>query len=253
MEIKKVFENVSEYANEHSSDIFFGVGIGCGVAAVALMGVFSPKAYKAIEEKKNEQNVDKLSVVDTIKTAGKFYILPILSEVVSIVCLSKSRKDDRASSAALATALAIREAASKTYVEKVKEVLGDKKEHEVQALVDKEQMEKSPFSRTELIVTPKGTTICYDPWSDRYFTSDREAIKKAENEINRDLRDELFVPLNELYYRLGLKETEAGKLLGFDMDKGYLEITFTSQLTEDGTDTPVRVLNYEVFAKPKYY
>jgi hypothetical protein len=49
------------------------------------------------------------------------------------------------------------------------------------------------------------------------------------------MRNDLTINLNEFYYEIGLDETDVGKYLGWDIDKGYIDIDFSSQLTEDGT------------------
>ena len=99
-------------------------------------------------------------------------------------------------------------------------------------------------------ITKKGNTLCYDTISGRYFTSDIEKINKIVNDINRDLRDKMYIPLNEFYYRLGLDGIKAGDLLGWNIEKGYLEVKFTSQLAEDGT--PALVIDYIVAPKYNY-
>jgi len=58
----------------------------------------------------------------------------------------------------------------------------------------------------------------------------------------------MFLTLNELYYALGLAGIALGDQMGWDIDKGMVEINFSTQLTEEGE--PCLVLNYSV--EPKY-
>ncbi len=54
----------------------------------------------------------------------------------------------------------------------------------------------------------------------------------------------MWVGLNDLYYELGLAGTKLGDQMGWDLDQGLVEISFSTQLTEE--NEPCLVLNYEV-------
>ena len=97
----------------------------------------------------------------------------------------------------------------------------------------------------EIILTEKGgNTICYDVLSGRYFKSDRDKIMQAMNKLNRQMRDENYVTLNEFYYELGLDGTKMGDMLGWNIDKGYIDLNFSSHLDANGT--PCLVIDYQV-------
>ena len=122
------------------------------------------------------------------------------------------------------------------------ETIGERKEQIVREEVAKEAIIKDPLSDHNVIPTEYGNTLCYDRVSGRYFRSDINAIRKAECEINRQLRNDMYVSLNELYYELGLPEVDLGDILGWNVDQDFLNLQFSSQLTNDGT--PCLVLNY---------
>lgn len=107
----------------------------------------------------------------------------------------------------------------------------------------KEKIVKNPVR--EVILTEKGgNTICYDAISGRYFKSDRDTINRAVNELNRQMRDGMYVTLNEFYYALGLDGTKLGDDLGWNIEKGYIELDFSSHLDANGT--PCLVIDYRV-------
>lgn len=104
-------------------------------------------------------------------------------------------------------------------------------------------MVKNPVR--EVILTENGgNTICYDVLSGRYFKSDRDKITRVMNELNRQMRDEMCVTLNDFYYELGLDGTKMGDMLGWNIDKGYIDLAFSSQLDANGT--PCLVIDYQV-------
>ena len=99
-----------------------------------------------------------------------------------------------------------------------------------------------------MIVTGKGNTLCYDAFNSRYFYSDIDQIKRAINELNRRMLNEMYVSLNDFYDELNLKHSGNGYELGWKLDDGLVEIDFSSQLSDDGR--PCLVLEYLV--APRY-
>ena len=113
--------------------------------------------------------------------------------------------------------------------------IGEKKEKTVRDAVAKEKITKKPPIQKEIVVTGNGTTLCFESMGGRYFKSDMETLRKVQNDLNRRMREEMNITLNDFYYEIGLDETDVGKYVGWDIDKGYIDIDFSSQLTEDGT------------------
>lgn len=132
--------------------------------------------------------------------------------------------------AALATAYTLSESALKDYQGKVIEMFGEKKNEAVKDAVAKDKVEKNPVVTREVIITEKGNTLCYDAISGRYFKSDIEKIKKAECELNRQMLDDMYVSLNDFYYEIGLDSVKLGDELGWNVDSGYIDLSFSSQL-----------------------
>ena len=87
-----------------------------------------------------------------------------------------------------------------------------------------------------------------DSMSGRYFKSDMESIKQAINKLNRRRTYENYISLNEFYGEIGLNDVKNGELLGWNIDSGLIEPTFSTCLTEDGR--PCIVLDFMV--EPRY-
>lgn len=227
---------------KHSPEILTGLGItGMVVAGVKAVKV-TPKAMILLEEKKKELDKDKLNAKETIQAAGKCYIPSVAIAAMSAGCLIGANSVNLRRNAALATAYSLSETALREYKEKAIEMVGEKKEKAIREAVGKEQLERNPVR--EVILTEGGNTVCYDAISGRYFKSDKEKIARAVNELNRRMRNDLYVTLNDFYYEIGLEETKLGDMLGWNIDKGYLDITYSSHLDANGT--PCLVLDYQV-------
>jgi len=99
-------------------------------------------------------------------------------------------------------------------------------------------------------VTNTGNTLCYESVSGRYFKSDIDKIKKAENELNRRMLREGCISLTEFFNEIGLTSTTISDELGWNIDKGLIELYFSSQLSDDGT--PCIVVDYETMPTYKF-
>lgn len=241
--LSSIAKSVRTAMKKHSPEILTGIGIA-GMITTTVMAVrATPKALVLIEDKKTELETDILSGKEIVKTAWSCYIPAAVVGTVSIFCLIGASSTNLRRNAALATAYTLSESTLKEYQEKVVETIGEKKEQSIRDSVSKDKMMRNPVR--EVILTEKsGNTICYDVISGRYFKSDRDKISRVVNELNRRMRDEMYITLNDFYYELGLDGTKMGDMLGWNIDKGYIELAFSSHL--DANDTPCLVIDYQV-------
>lgn len=246
--ISTAWKNLKIAVREHSPEILTGFGIAGMITSTVLAVRATPKALILIEKKKEGLEEDELEPKELIMTTWKCYIPSAAVGTVSVLCLIGASSVNMRRRAALATAYALSESAFKEYQEKVVETIGEKKEEAVRDAVAKDKIEKHPVTTQQVIITEKGNTLCYDSASGRYFKSDIEKLRKIENELNKRMRDEMFISWNDFNYEVGLPEMSMGDDLGWNIDQGYLELRFSSQLAEDGT--PCLVIDYHV--EPRY-
>lgn len=247
-ELAKSFLSLKTAIKKHSPEILTGIGIA-GMITTTVMAVrATPKALILIEERKEEIGAEKLEAMDMVKTAWACYIPAAITGTLSVACLIGASSVNARRNAALATAYTLSESALKDYQGKVIEMFGEKKNEAVKDAIAKDKVEKNPAVTREVIITEKGNTLCYDAISGRYFKSDIEKIKKAECELNRQMLDDMYVSLNDFYYEIGLDSVKLGDELGWNVDSGYIDLSFSSQLASDGT--PCLVIDYSV--APRY-
>ena len=225
---------------KHSPEICTALGIGGMIFTTALAVKATPKALKLLEERKKEEKVDCLTAAETAKTVWKCYIPSVLTGAFSIFLIATANSINLKRNAAITAAYSLSETAFREYKNKVVETIGERKEEAVRDSVAKDRIQRAP--EQEVILTEKGNMLCYDTLSGRYFKTDIEKLKASVNELNRQMRDEMFISLNEYYYELGLSPTKIGDDLGWNIDKGYIELSFSSQLTD--TQTPCLVIDY---------
>lgn len=250
--LSNVFKSTQVWMSKHSPEILTGLGIA-GMATTTVLAVkATPKAMKLIEKKKNDMNLtseDKLTVGETIKVAWKPYIPAAVTGTMSIACLVGASSVHLRRNTALAAAYHLSETALTEYKEKVVETIGKNKEKTIRDKVNKDRVEKNPPTDKEIILTGDGDTLCYDYHSGRYFKTTIDKLKKIENELNARLLREDYISLNDFYDELGLSFTKLGDDLGWNVSKGLIEFSFSSQLVND---TPCLVLNYNVAPQHDY-
>lgn len=243
--LKRTIKSAGRVLTKYSPGILTGIGITGMIGATFMAVKATPKALYLIEAKKEESEVEELTPVETIKTCWKCYIPATLTTVVSAACLIGASTVSAKRNAALATAYSISEAALREYQEKVVEVIGEKKEKAVRDAVAKDQIERDPVTKSEVVIIDSNSnTLCYEPLSGRYFKSTIDKIKKAEIKLDRQMIQEMYVSLNDFYWEIGLDETDLGDKMGWNLSKGYMDLSFSSQLADDGT--PCAVIVYGI-------
>ncbi len=238
-----IIKSICMATKKYSPEILTGIGIA-GMITTTIMAVkATPKALILIEDKKDELETEKLTPIETIKAAWTCYIPSALICTVSLCCLIGASSTNFRRNAALATAYTLSESSIKEYQEKVTQTIGEKKEHAIRDEIVKDKIADDPVRN--VIITEKGdSAICYDVLSGRYFKSDQGEINRIVNELNRRMRDEMYISLNDFYFELGLDSVKLGDELGWNIDKGYIDIYFSSHL--DAKGTPCLVLDYRV-------
>ena len=246
--ISKIINEIQKAVTKHSPEILTGLGIAGMITTTVLAVKATPKALDLINDRKDELETEKLPPIEAVKTAWKCYIPAAVTCATSTACLIGASSVHLKRNAALATAYKLSESAISEYKDAVIDKLGEKKEQTIRDKVAEEKMKKNPVSSSEVFITEKGNTLCYDTISGRYFKSDIDRIKRAENAINKQLLDEMYVSLNDLYDELDLDHTKLGDELGWKIDDGLVELYFSSQLADDGT--PCVVMDFT--RAPKY-
>ena len=246
--ISKIINEIQKAVIKHSPEILTGLGIAGMITTTVLAVKATPKALNLINDRKDELETEKLPPIEVVKTAWKCYIPAAVTCATSTACLIGASSVNLKRNAALATAYKLSESAISEYKDAVIDKIGEKKEQTIRDKVAEEKMKKNPVSSSEVFITEKGNTLCYDTISGRYFKSDIDRIKRAENAINKQLLDEMYVSLNDLYDELDLDHTKLGDELGWKIDDGLVELYFSSQLADDGT--PCVVMDFT--RAPKY-
>lgn len=249
--ITKITKTVGGFAAKNSPTILTSLSVA-GLVATTVMGVkATPKALAILdelEEKSTYEGKEWPSKTDKVKATWKVYLPTALMGGATIACMIGANSINLRRNAALASLYSLSETALKEYQAKVVEKIGSDKAKEIKEEVIKERLRTDPASKQEIVRTGRGDTLCYDYMSGRYFWSSIEDVKAAINNINKTMRLDNEVSLNDFYSELSLERIGVGDLLKWYIDYGYVEAALSSQLSDDGR--PCLVVDFDV--EPRY-
>lgn len=210
-----------------------------GVSGVVVTSYFSAKAsFEVSEIIKENKDLDKKEL---IKKVAPFYIPAVLSGFTTIACVVMANRINSKRAAAAYSLMTISERAFDEYKEKVIEKLGERKEKAIHDEIAQDKVNNNPV--TNYVVSGNGGVLCCELLTGRYFNSDMETLRKAQNDINEKLIREMQVSLSEFYYMINLENTSHSWDIGWEAGKN-MSLEFTTVLSSDGRPCLAFEYNY---------
>lgn len=246
--VTKITKNLGGVLSKNSPHILTGLGCAGLLSTAILTAKATPKALLILEEEevyRKRKGFIPLTKFEEAKLTWKCYIPAGVVGVATMGCIVGANTVNAKRNAALASLYALSETAFRDYKSKVVQEIGKTKETKIRDEVIKDHIAKNPPGN--VIVSGAGEVLCYDMLSGRYFMSSYETIRQKFNDLNYELRSEMRLDLNELYFALNLEPIELGNLMGFDLEKGQIEPVYSTQL--DNTGKPCLVIDYDVYPK----
>lgn len=218
-----------------------------GRAAIIANDMIGEEAYR------RQCRVEELEPLEIVKLVWPLFIPSLISGGLTITAILSMNSIHAKRNAALAGLYSVTTEALKEYQEKVIETIGAKKEGLIHDKIAQDRINKNPIGQDGVIFAG-GDTLVYDALSGRYFKSDMEKIRRAVNDFNYDLLNEMWKPLNDFYDLIGLPPIDMGQQQGWNVDGGQLQIRFSAKLIEDEASQyhgePCIVLSY--YGEPRY-
>lgn len=258
MNLKHIFSVAGRTAQQNIPAILTASAAVGVVATAALTIKATPKAMHILQKEK-EDLADRLGVdadivtitkKETVRLVWKCYISPFLMGSATILSIVGAHTIHARRSAAILSAYTLTDKVFSEYRDKVETVIGDKDSEKIKEEVTKSLIAKDQPPMEFVGEEEDNTVLCYDTLSGRYFKSKIESIRRAENDINRIILTDSYASLNDFVDLLGLKRTDLGEMIGWNLDKP-LELSFTSTLTEDGR--PCLSILYDNYPINNYY
>lgn len=187
---------------KNSPEILTGLGIA-GFIAATIIGIFeTPKYLDDVEKKKEELEVEKLPIKDNAILIARHYVPTVSLIVASSSCVIKSNRIYAGRLSAAVTAYSLTETAYREYKDKVKETLGEKKEHEIEEKVFADRVKSNLPTDAQLDMLGPGLSLVYEPYTNQYAVMKSYEVDKAITRLNADFILENRLSLNDYIYEL---------------------------------------------------
>lgn len=247
MNLTHIFNNGKKAVKANSPEILTAFGVS-GVVVTSYLAAKGAYEAAGIIRKSEEEfgtfEDPKLCFKVNVRLTWKCYIPAIASGVITAACITGASKANSKRTAVAVGAYSLTEKAFAEYREKVVEQLGENKEQKIRDEIKQDRVTK--LGSKDVIITGKGEVMCCELLTGRYFKSDMETLRKAQNDINARINNERYVNLDEFYDLIGLPYTSQSNTCGWDSAK-LMELEFTTTLTPDGT--PCLAFDYN-YVKP---
>lgn len=216
---KKVSRIIKAISKNSSLILLITGGIGL-VTAGAIAVNETPKAMKAIEDKKKELGKEKLTTGETVKAAWKCYIPSLTTLTISAGCLTGSYIITRKKLKSMEGACLASSAALASYKKNIDEILTPEQKEIVEKKVEEDTVKQAvenkknglwiPGKNKDLFVDSLTGQVFYANWDDIC-----EAVVKVNNRIFGGA--EPYVTVNEILEEYGAPDQNSvlGKTKGF--------------------------------------
>lgn len=184
-------------------------------------GCDSDEEYKEIEKKYYKEAYKKIIPL---------YIPAVIAFSGSSICFIKSCSINSKRVAALTAYCALLETSYKEYADKVKEVIGAKKEEKIRDEVIKDNLEKTQVP--DGLVCLDGEVLFYDKFRDGYFSARPDDVLNAVAEVNNTIFNHGmgFASLRDFYLEIDPRlASKAQADIGWNTNKPML-IRFSYQV-----------------------
>ena len=255
MRVRTILKQFEKLVVDNSPSILTGIGVVGTVSTAVLTGKASFKAYEIIQTEAESgcwfvQPDDTFTTKDKVKLVWKLYIPAVGTAVLTITAIIAANRVSTRRAAALAAAYSLSEKAFHEYKEAVVERIGASKETHIRDELAQDRINKKPVDSSEVIVTGGGRVLCFETMSGRYFESDMETLRKAQNDLNYVIIQQSYGTLHEFYEMIGLPPTPYSSEVGWTNLHPF-ELAFSAVLATDGR--PCIAIDYTVYPIRDYY
>lgn len=208
MNISSVLTGVAKQTKTNAPEILAAMGV-TGVVTTSYL-----TAKAAVKMSQDEDADPWASNKEKIKRYWRLFVPAGISGIVTMGAIVGSSQASGRRTAAAITAFTVTEKAFNEYKEKVVEQVGKGQEQKIRDKIVQERVDALPASK-QVIFAGTGHVLCCEMFTERYFRSDAETLKKAENEINARIEADLYVMLSEFYDLMGLPHTSQSDYIGW--------------------------------------
>lgn len=254
MTFTSLIQRLGQTLSDHAPTILSGIAVTGSIATAVLSAQGSFKAADILASEKTRRRLETvhnepITFRDKVELLWPCYVPAISTGAITVSCIIMANRIGTRRAAAMAAAYAVSRDAFSEYKEKVIEKFGQKQESKLRDEIAEDQVRKNPNNKEIVIFGPNEVT-CYDSITGRYFKGNVENLRKAENQINRQINQSMYASLTDFYNLIGLASTPYSNEVGWNTDHVF-ELRFSTILTED--DIPCININFEPYPIRNYW
>jgi hypothetical protein len=246
MALSDVLRRTGTVLAKNSPGILTGLAVAGTVATAYLTGRASFKAAQILDDHETRvirDHEEPLTAKEKVYYTWKLFIPGTAVGTGTIAAIILANRIGARRAAALLAAYAISERAYEEYKDKIIEKIGERKESAYRDEIAQDRVTKYPPPSDLLWDEETNSVLCCDLFTGRYFFSDMESLRRAENDINYMINSSYYASLTDFYERVGLEKTSMSDDFGWNADK-LLELHFATALTPGGR--PCLTFNFRV-------
>lgn len=235
MKLKALSRQIETAMRRNSTSILTGLGVASLATTAYLTARASFKASELLLDAKERNDLREISLPmtkrDKFALVWQLYLPASGVGILGAACIISANRVGSKRTAAMAAAYTMSQEAFSDYRDQVVEKIGERKEAQVREAVSAENVRKNAPDGT--IVIAQGKVLFRDSVSGRYFESEIETVRRAENDFNQMLLHDSYGSLSEWYSRIGLSNTAFSDHIGFNTDN-MLGLHQNAVMSEDG-------------------
>jgi hypothetical protein len=247
--LSNLISKVTKTVSSNSPEILTALGVSGVVVTAYLAAKASFKASRLIDAKEDTEGIsdnqkERLKV--RTKLVWKEYVPAGIAGGLTVCCIVGASKANGRRTAAAVTAYSLTEKAFSEYKEKVVEQIGVGKEQKIRDELAQQSVDRKSPTVKEIVPIGPGYVLCCELFTGRYFRSNMETLRKAQNDIGFKIVNDIYVTLTEFYDLIDLPSTSTSDKIGWDSDK-KMELVFSTTMTSTGE--PCLAFDYN-YTKP---
>lgn len=229
-------KTIEKLAIDNSPVLLTVIGVAGTIGTALLTHKATSKAtieLFEVDAKRLLDNQPAMSGKEVFQTTWKLYIPPVLSGTVTVAAIVLANHIGTKRAAALAAAYTISEKAYTEYREKVIGRLGEKDERQVHNDIAQDRVRNVPPTEGNVLMVAGGDHLFMEMYTGRYFRSDIETIRKAENDINYKINTHGYASISDFYDLIGLNHTAVSDEMGWNTNK-LMAVDYNAVLSDTG-------------------
>jgi hypothetical protein len=209
------------FLSENASAFLTAGGVIGTVGTAVLTGraAFKAAAILDAEETKRFQETPEsfeLTKTEKVQLVGVQFAPPVLLGLATIAAIIMANRMSAQRAAALAAAYGISQKNLEEYKHKLEEKLGARKAEAIRDEIQKDRVEKNPPQ--EIIFIGTGDVLAFDSYSGRYFMTNVEKIRKAEQAVQREILLSNEASLATFYEELEIPQVAVSNSVGWNLN-----------------------------------